>query len=459
MQNNVSQKTITATLNRSEINGKFNFNGSALNHNEKLNFLKVVLEVPATFKDDFDLAVTEKEIILKWHLNELNDRAEALHNNAILMAKQGNLDEAIKRWTQATLMNPADPDYFFNLGVAYFEKKKYLEAIENLNRVLAICPFYSKVHLILGTAFLKIRKFEFAKKHLTKSLLYNKSNAFVYLNLGATNSILKLYDDGIKMFEKSIELAPNDPRGHLGLAKIYLTIGNNEKANTYFKNVIKLDNKGNLATYAKRLIVTVEQSQVNIDEKIVTSDKPEDCYSLGYRYYVGGDYPKSAAMYQKYLSLKPDDDYMWYALGETQIRNGKIEIAIEAFKKAIKLNPQKGIYYKEIAIAFDLLNLPDKTIAVLAKAKELGKEDSITYSFWGKALLALNRYDEAIEKLETAIKLNRNNLFAKYYLAESMIKSGDNNNGMDLLHELRETKQKTPLKEKANSLYNKITSH
>ena len=115
--------------------------------------------------------------------------------------------------------------------------KKYIEAIDALTRTLAICPIYYKANLILGTAYLKIRKFENARKHIQKSLTVNKNNVRAYLNLGAVNSILKDYKNGIAMFEKVIGLSPKEASAYMGLAKIYATLDNIEKANFYFRKV------------------------------------------------------------------------------------------------------------------------------------------------------------------------------------------------------------------------------
>lgn len=449
---NTLRKTITATINKSDLEGKIDFISPPITLDEKLDLAKSILEIPNNFQDEIDVIFQDDVIVFKWHSPKIDEKAELLHKNALLMARKRNLDEAIRKWTQAASINSSDPDYFFNLGVAYFEKKRYQDAIENLSRVLAICPFYFKTYLILGTAYLKIRKFEFSKKYLTKSILYNKYNALAFLNLGAVNSILKLYDDGIAMFEKAIALSPNEPRAYLGLAKIYSTLGNIEKANEYFKKVIKLDNKGNLANYAKRSI----QRTFKENEISNKTGNPEDFYSEGYRCYISGDYTKSALMYKKYLSLKPEDDYIWYALGETQLREGRPELALEAFKQAIRLYPKKGLYFKELAIVFDKLNKPEKVIAAVTKAKELGKSDSITYCLWGKALFQLKNFKEAIMMLEHSLKSNKNNLLAKYYLIESLIQNNEIESAIDYLYELKEVQINTPIKEKAIALYKKI---
>jgi len=462
MKQNTINKTISTSFKRNEINGV----GELLqnlpnNRNDKLKIARSLIDLPVNFEDDFDIIVNETALIIKWRPSKIDPNAEAVHKNALLLARKGNLRDAIENWEKAASINPYDPDYFFNLGIGYFELKKYQESIENLTRVLAICPFYIKAHLILGTAYLKIRKFEFAKKHLIKSVKYNKRNSLSFLNLGAVHSILKEYDDGIRMFNMAIKNAPQDPRAYLGLAKIYATIGNQDMANKFFKKVIDLDKHGNLGNYAKRSIIA-SNKHVQTNEKgkkIVDMDSgnAEEFYSEGYRLYISGDYMNSELMYKKYLSIKNDDDYVWYALAQSQMRQGKLQEALESIKQALKIYPKKGLYLKDVAIIFDKLKKPEKVIAALTKAKELGKTDSITYGMWGKALYSLGNYDEALIMLEHSIKMNANNQLSKYYIAETLMKTNSTEDALDYLYDLKETKMNSPLKEKSRIIFDRLT--
>lgn len=462
MNQTIINKTITTSFQRNEIDGVEKLLAHApQSRNDKLKVAGALIDIPVNFTDDIELLINENQLTIRWHPPKIDPDAEALHKNALLLAKKGALSEAIQNWEKAANMNPYDPDYFFNMGVGYFELKKYQESIESLTRVLAICPFYIKAHLILGTAYLKIRKFEFAKKHLIKSVRYYKNNALSFLNLGAVHSILREYDDGIRMFNWAIKHSPKEPRAYLGLAKIYATLGNQEKANAYFKKVIELDQKGMLANYAKRSIIANKKNiEVAGDGKepiSVGSGNAEDFYSEGYRLYLSGDYLNSQRMYKRYLSIKKDDDYVWYALAQSQLRSGQLQEALESIKEALKLYPKKGLYLKDVAIVFDKLNKPDKVITALMKAKELGKVDSVTCALWGKSLFLLGEHEEAVTMLEQAIKRNANNQLAKYYMAETLMKLNSNEDALDYLYDLKETKLNSPIKERSRLIFNKLT--
>lgn len=408
---------------------------------------------------DVLVAVNEKDVILKWYPPKTVEKAEFFHKRAITYAQKKEFQRAIESWTDAINFYEEDPDYYYFLGVAYYELKEFDNASRNLQQALKICPIYYKASLILGSILYKQRKFELAKKFIQRSLLFNPENGYTYLALGNIHSILRNYDKGIAMYERTCQLMPKDPRPYMGLAKIYSLKENIEKANQFFHRVIELDNsgKGELAKYARRAIVTEpEKEREAVSSVIVSSDKnSEEFYSLGYTHYIAGDYLKAEALYRKYLTIKPDDDFVWCALGETQMRSGKCEQAVGAFQKAIAIE-SKGLYYKEMAIAYDLMENPGEVRAAIEKAINHGKKDSIVYAIGGKNLLAEAKQAEAIEMLEAAIKLNKNNFLARYYLAIAFSRNGEIESAIDQLEEIKAVKVNTPLKQKADELIEKL---
>lgn len=404
-----------------------------------------------------EIELNNMQVELKWLPSKVDSHAEQLHKEALSQARHKKFKEAITNWVRAISVNSYDPDYYFNLGIAFFEIKNYQESVENLKKAISLCPIYHKAHLILGTVYLKIRKYEDAEKYLKESINFYPNHALSYLNLGATYSILKRYDESIEMFNKTIKLSPKEVRAHFGLGKIYSIKSDFEKANQCFKNVIEFDTKGILASHAKRSMAAMP-STTQRDSSLdgVEPKFAEKFYQHGYKAFLYADYDKASEMYKRYLKIKPDDDFVWYALGEANLRAGNIEQAIEAFKSAIKNSQRNGLYFKELAIAFDCLNKGNETIECLKKAKELGKNDSITNTIWGKRLIKQERFSDAIENLEKALKLNTTNLLAKYYLSLALMRNGEVDPAINYLQEIIRTAVDSPLKKDAEKILRKI---
>ena len=299
------------------------------------------------------------KVKLVWTAPRVDFRAEALHNDALSLAKSKNYKDAINNWVKAISTNSSDPDYYFNLGIAFFESKNFSESIENLKKVIDLCPIYPNAYLILGTTFIKIRKFEQAEIQLKESLVINPKHALAYLNLGAVYSIMRNYSKGIEMFQESLKLSPKEVRAHFGLGKIHTIEGNNDLANEHFKKVIELDTNRALTNHAKKSMIlpaVEEQSKGQSTTRPTGLVNSEMSYQEGYKAYLFTDYEKSVSMYSLYLEQKPDDDFVWFSLGEAHLRSGLASKAVEAFQKAISINSNKGLYHKELAISLSYLN-------------------------------------------------------------------------------------------------------
>jgi superkiller protein 3 len=400
-----------------------------------------------------EVELNKSEVKLKWLPLKVDPKAEFLHKEALSQARHKNFNDAITKWVKAISVNSSDPDYYFNLGIAFYELKNYQESVENFKKAIDLCPIYYKAHLILGTVYLKIRKYLDAERHLKESINFNPKHALAYLNLGAVYSILKRYDEGITMFEKTLELSPKEVRAHFGLGKIYSLKGEVEKANQYFKNVVEYDTKGQLSIHAKRAMASssLEEEQVQTPTNINTRNI-EKLYQEGYRAFLFTDYDRAIMLYKAYLQSKPNDDFVWGSLGESYIRVGNVLNAIEAFQKAAEINPSKALYYKELAIAYNFQDNDREVIACLKKAKELGKNDSLTTTLWGKSLVKQQNYSDAILHLEQALKLNSNNLLAKYHLAVALIRNGEIELAVSHLQDIIRTPIENPIKLEAKAL-------
>jgi tetratricopeptide (TPR) repeat protein len=402
-----------------------------------------------------DIIINGETAELRWILPRVLPQAETLHKDALAYARQRDFKPAITKWTQAVALNPHDPDYYFNLGIAFFESKNYKEAVENLQKTIALCPIYYRAHLILGTVLLKIRKFAEAERHLKESVFFNPRNALAHLNLGAVYSILKKYQEGIFSFQRAIELSPQEIRAYFGMAKIYSIIGDTENANQYYRKVIELDSKGVLANHAKRGIVAVKEP---VPSGVISGSSAdlETLYSRGYNAFLFSDYQLAVDMYQQYVQRKPEDDYVWSALGAALLRAGQPQQAANAFERAVKINTSKALYYKQLALAYDALNRSQEVIRVLEKAKALGKNDSVTLGLWGKSLIKLNQITEALTPLEQAVKLSKSNLMAQYYLAVVLVRLNRLDNALMHLENVLAARVNTPLKEEAQKLMAKL---
>lgn len=100
---------------------------------------------------------------------------------------------------------------------------------------------------------------------------------------------------------------------------------------------------------------------------------------------------------------------IWNELGNTYFKAGALDQAIDAYNKAIELNPRFGWSYSNLALAYtrkgrlsDAIPLYQKSIELLADKAD----QAISWNRLGDAYRLLNEYDNAAAAYETADRLS-----------------------------------------------------
>ncbi len=432
---------------------------------------KLIYERFGQFAGDLQIAINPTEINIKWYVPEINNKAEFFNKKAMEYARNKAFDKAIASWQEAVLLNNNDPDYHNNLSAAFLQLNKFQEAAECLEKVIKVYPLYPTAIIRLGGLYFKLRKFELAEKYLQLSTFPDPENPYTCLNLGWIYTIQRSFTKAIEQFQRAQQLIPQDARPYSGLAKIYSVQGDVERANSYFHKVIELDKTGELASYARRAIVKKPVPKgVTLTEPVKTFSaesvpviplppgaNPEDFFSEGYVAYIAGDYLKAETLYERYLQYKPKDATVWCTLGEVRIRAQKVEPAIAAIKNALALE-EKGLFYKELGVAHDLNQQPDEALSAVQKAIKAGKKDSTVYLIGGKSHLKLQRFQEAQEMLEEAVKLNSNNFMAHFQLARTLAHLKNFPEAINHLEIIKAIRVETPLKQAVDQMLTQLTN-
>lgn len=128
---------------------------------------------------------------------------------------------------------------------------------------------------------------------------------------------------------------------------------------------------------------------------------------------LGGTFPLQARSQQISVSQQNAAN-SWYRQGVFKQQEGDYEGAIEAYDRAIELNPNRIEAYNDCGLAHLELQEYVEAIEDFDRAIALNPQRYEFYNSRGVARLALGNYAEAIEDFNDAKKLNR--YFAEAYL-------------------------------------------
>jgi Flp pilus assembly protein TadD len=104
-------------------------------------------------------------------------------------------------------------------------------------------------------------------------------------------------------------------------------------------------------------------------------------------------------------SRQPDNPLVWYALGFLHHRLGNQELAVEAYKTAIRLKPDYAGAYFSLGMAYGSMGRYVEAVEAYKTAIRLQPDDAGAYFCLGMAYAKMGRHAEAVEAFKTTIRL------------------------------------------------------
>lgn len=221
-----------------------------------------------------------------------------------------NLDwrDSITFWTKTAEASPNSPRAYNNLGVAYYDKKFYQEALSSYNKAIEINPGY----------------------------------AHAYNNMGVTyRDTGEKTDEAISSFKKAIRMDPHYAEAYNNLGGVvYEDLNHMKEAIESYKKAVEIE-----PAYA------------------------EAYFNLGLMHDLSDDYEKAIISYQKAIELNPELGIEPYNnLAYIYIRKGRFDEAVELAKKALFIEPQNAEVLDTLGWAYYKKGAPDKALEHLKKA-------------------------------------------------------------------------------------------
>lgn len=404
----------------------------------------------------FEASINEEEGEIKWSTECLTKDSEAWHLEAIEAAKKREFQKAAELWRKAVSENPHDPDLHYNLGLALIETKQYVKGLNHLKEALDHCPIYYRAAFVLGSLYSKQKQYEQAEHYIKIGLLFKPDYLPGWINLGAVSNLQKKHADAVKAFEKAVLISPKDAKAYFGLAKAYEQLEDFENAVRNYKAVIKLDPSGRLGQLAQETLASlpVAKSAAPLEPKI--NQEAAELLVQARQAMLNNDFSVALEKYRSYLKSVPNDDHALASAAVCCLRLAKKEEAVSLIEKSIKLSPTKGRLQKQAAIIYDTFGETEAAGRAAKRAIDLGKRDSVTLSILGIARFYEEKYVESIHLFDEALRENHNNLKARYYLAQALLRIGQRESARQHLEEILWSPQVTPLKEKARAMISEI---
>jgi Flp pilus assembly protein TadD len=184
-------------------------------------------------------------------------------------------------WTETTRQRPQNGRAWNNLGLSYYNARRFDSAVACFQRAIELLPTFS-----LG-------------------------RASAYGNLGKTRFLQGRYSEAITHLSEALRLNPYSADAHSDLANALRQLGDREQAMVHFRTAIRLQADHGLAHYGMGLLL---RDFGDFDEALrelqtarrLLPDRPEIPFELGLLLSNHGRYAEACANFTEALRLKPD---------------------------------------------------------------------------------------------------------------------------------------------------------
>lgn len=197
-------------------------------------------------------------------------------------------DDAVAAFQQAEALDPSDPEPHLTAASLLLKEQNAADAEKEYQQALSIAPNSTDALIALSNFYMREKRFTDAQASLQKLVALHPYDAGAHFQLGRMLAISGKNEEAAQEMEAGLKLDPSDSKAQRDLADMYTD---------------------------------------------------------------AGKYDLAARLYSAVLSTNPNDASLHLGLGRVLLKEKKSAEAEQELEKAVRLNPQWGEAYGELAVA------------------------------------------------------------------------------------------------------------
>lgn len=184
----------------------------------------------------FEFAIVPRgtyEVVATAGVREARERVEIDHREVsvqLRLAGEAADPTGSSTVSVSQLKVPDKAKKLFAKAQEAYQKEKFDQSRENVEKALQTFPGYAQALTLRGLLELQDHKLDQARTDLEQAVKNDYGYALGYVVLGATYNLMQLYDDSVRVLERSLVLTPTSWQAYLELSKALLGKGQFEAA-------------------------------------------------------------------------------------------------------------------------------------------------------------------------------------------------------------------------------------
>jgi tetratricopeptide (TPR) repeat protein len=339
-------------------------------------------------------------------------------------------------------------DLQLELGAAYELNGDTDQAVDTLRSVVASNPDSAKAHFNLATEFADHVRYKEAAAEYKETIRLDPGDNSARLSLA--KALVEATEDAaaVPCLQEYIRRAPQDYEGYLVLGRAHRRLGDLTGATEAFRRAAELKPDSYEAQYnlGHELAETGDRphaiAHLEAAEKL-DPHAAEAPYALSLIYRKQGDLNRAEEEFrifqqEKHLNGLETDAAVIGRKANDLLEQGDAQGAAEAYREAIRLEPDNAKTQYNLALALQKLGAREEEEQVLEKAVELDPNLAEPRNQLGTLYMADGKMDEAEKEFKAALSINPEFAESENDLGALYARQGKNEEALALLQKATE---------------------
>ena len=317
---------------------------------------------------------------------------------------------AIAAYEEVLRLRKSYIDAYKNLAVVYVKNKEPQKAVDTVKKAMEFAaPDDYTIYYIAGTACMALKNFNEAVEFLEKAIAINPEHSQLYNNLGTCYVTIGNLNKAYENFIKASEYDPDNSITYFNIASILQLQNRHKEACEFFRKAYAIEQQDNyLVALALSEVKSNQMEEAITHYKILVSHHPQKSnfqYNLACCYDAVGDYANAIGILAHLVLLNPKSVSMTRKLAGIYAKIGHFMSAKELYEKILlQGNVSFEIYYEFAHICVKTGDM-DKAEKILKKVVELNPDFAPAHKDLGVLYLSKRLFDYAEDEFNMALKI------------------------------------------------------
>lgn len=291
----------------------------------------------------------------------------------------------------------------FRRAQNYFGNGEFGKAEDEARTALSLDPNHPVPHLLMGDVFFEQKEYEKALYEYELAKELDRTKGIPYVKRGKVYVELGRYREAQEAFETAVRLEPGVSGFHRDLGDLYKLMGLEDKAEREYKRaevVLKSDSRYRV----KKKVLPAESQEGRGFEQL--DPKVGKVLELGDEFLKDGLLELAIEEYGIAVRLEPNSAITNQKLGDAYVRKGMLKEAITQYERVKDLKPDSPLGYLGLGVVHTRMFDIEETISSFERGLSVDPDFPPLHFELAIAYFQADRLDEAISELERTVKLD-----------------------------------------------------